>query len=48
MFNARETIGGEALTVYNLDDPPTRAVLDELKSDGRVFSTTHVALNSGE
>jgi D-3-phosphoglycerate dehydrogenase len=48
MFNGRETIGGEALTVYNLDDPPTRAVLDELQSDGRIFSTTHVALNNGE
>ncbi len=45
MFNGRETIGGEALTVYNLDDPVPEAVRDDLLADERITSVTHIALN---
>jgi len=48
MFNAREVVGGEALTVYNLDEPPTDAVLEELNADQRMIETTYVALDNGE
>jgi D-3-phosphoglycerate dehydrogenase len=46
MFNARETIGGEALTVYNLDDPVPDEVRAELEADDRVTEATYIALNS--
>jgi len=45
MFNGRETIGGEALSVYNLDDPVSEGVLDELNADGRVIDTKYISLN---
>ncbi|WP_225335841.1 phosphoglycerate dehydrogenase [Halomicrobium urmianum] len=48
MFNARETIGGEALTVYNLDDPVTDDVLDELHEDARIIETKYISLDNGE
>jgi D-3-phosphoglycerate dehydrogenase (EC 1.1.1.95) len=39
MFNARETIGGEALTVYNLDvDVPDDVVEQLLADDGSPIS----------
>jgi D-3-phosphoglycerate dehydrogenase len=44
MFNARETIGGEALTVYSLDDPIDADVRDALLSDERVTEVTSVSL----
>ncbi|MFC6975024.1 phosphoglycerate dehydrogenase [Halomicroarcula sp. GCM10025709] len=44
MFNGRETIGGEALSVYNLDEQPTAEVLDRLNGDDRIIETTYVAL----
>ncbi|QIO25329.1 phosphoglycerate dehydrogenase [Haloarcula sp. JP-L23] len=44
MFNGRETIGGEALSVYNLDEPPTAKVFDALTTDDRIIETTYVAL----
>jgi D-3-phosphoglycerate dehydrogenase len=48
MFNGRETIGGEALSVYNLDDPVPESVLDELESDERIVHTSHISLDNGE
>jgi len=44
MFNGRETIGGEALSVYNLDEPTTQTVLDRLNDDDRIIETTYVEL----
>jgi D-3-phosphoglycerate dehydrogenase len=48
MFNGRETIGGEALSVYNLDEPPTDEVLAELETDERIIGTTYISLDNGE
>jgi D-3-phosphoglycerate dehydrogenase len=45
MFNARETIGGEALSVYNLDDPPSQDVLDAILDDERVIDVSYISLN---
>jgi len=48
MFNGRETIGGEALSVYNLDDRVPESVLDELESDARIVRTKDISLDNGE
>ncbi|MFB6093341.1 MAG: phosphoglycerate dehydrogenase [Halanaeroarchaeum sp.] len=45
MFNGREAVGGEALTVYTLDDPVTEAVLETLRGDDRITDVKSVALN---
>ena len=45
MFNARETIGGEALTVYNLDDDVSDETLDRLLSDERIIEATRITLD---
>jgi D-3-phosphoglycerate dehydrogenase len=45
MFNGRETIGGEALSVYNLDDPVPDDVLAQLNADERIFETKYISLN---
>jgi len=45
MFNGRETIGGEALSVYNLDDHVSDAALDRLADDERIIDTTFISLN---
>jgi len=45
MFNGRETIGGEALTVYNLDDPVPDETVEELHADERVIDITQIQLN---
>jgi D-3-phosphoglycerate dehydrogenase len=47
MFNGRETIGGEALSVYNLDDTVPESVLDDLESDERIIHTKHISLDNG-
>ncbi len=47
MFNGRETIGGEALSVYNLDQPVPDEVLAELETDERVMQTTYISLDNG-
>jgi len=44
MFNGRETIGGEALSIYNLDEKPTTDLIDQLNDDDRIIETTYVAL----
>jgi len=45
MFNARETIGGEALTVYNLDVDVPDDVLEKLLDDDRITEVTSITLN---
>ena len=47
MFNGRETIGGEALSVYSLDDPVPESVREELESDERIVRTKHISLDNG-
>ena len=47
MYNGRETIGGEALSVYNLDDRPEAQVLDEITEDPRILATTYISLDNG-
>jgi len=48
MFNGREIIGGEAMSVYNLDEPPTQDVLDTLNGDDRVIETKYISLDNGD
>jgi len=44
MFNGRETIGGEALSVYTLDDPVSDEVLAALNDDERLIETRYISL----
>ncbi len=44
MFNGRETIGGEALSVYNLDEQPPQDIIERLNGDSRIIETTYVEL----
>jgi D-3-phosphoglycerate dehydrogenase len=46
MFNARETIGGEALTVYNLDEEVPDEVLERLLDDERMIEVRKIELDS--
>jgi len=48
MFNGRETIGGEALSVYSLDDPVPDEVLARLGGDERIIDTKYISLDNGE
>jgi len=48
MYNGRETIGGEALTVYSLDDAVSEAVREEILADDRVTDVTYIQLNGAE
>ncbi|RQG86713.1 phosphoglycerate dehydrogenase [Natrarchaeobius halalkaliphilus] len=45
MFNARETIGGEALTVYNVDREVPNGVKEELKAHESIIGIDHITLN---
>jgi D-3-phosphoglycerate dehydrogenase len=45
MFNARETIGGEALSVYNLDDALTDEAKQALEADERMMEVRYIELN---
>jgi len=45
MFNAREVHGGEALTVYNVDQEVPEAARKELESDERITETKYISLN---
>ncbi len=45
MFNARETHGGEALTVYNVDQEAPDEARRELESDPRIIETKYITLN---
>jgi D-3-phosphoglycerate dehydrogenase len=46
MFNGRETIGGEALSIYNLDEKPPAELIGRLNDDERIIETTYVALGN--
>ena len=48
MFNARETIGGEALSVYNLDDTVPDEIRDRLDADERLIDTKYISLDNGD
>ncbi|PSQ47743.1 phosphoglycerate dehydrogenase [Halobacteriales archaeon SW_7_65_23] len=48
MFNGRQTIGGEALSVYTLDDPVPDDVLAELNADEHIIDTKYISLNNGD
>jgi D-3-phosphoglycerate dehydrogenase len=48
MFNARQTIGGEALTLYNVDDPIPEEAVERLLADERVVDVTTITLDDGE
>jgi D-3-phosphoglycerate dehydrogenase len=45
MYNGRETIGGEALSVYNLDDPLSDDVLAHILEDDRIIDVSYISLN---
>jgi D-3-phosphoglycerate dehydrogenase len=45
MFNGRTDRGGEALTVYNLDDPVTGPLLETLLADDRIVDVDYISLN---
>jgi D-3-phosphoglycerate dehydrogenase len=45
MANARQSIDGEALTVYNLDNPVSEAVVEELLADERIISVTPIEIS---
>jgi D-3-phosphoglycerate dehydrogenase len=45
MYNARETIGGEAMTVYNVDQDVPREAREKLEEDPRVIATRYISLH---
>ncbi|WP_158058595.1 phosphoglycerate dehydrogenase [Halorussus halophilus] len=45
MFNARETIGGEALSVYTLDEQVSDEAKQALESDERIIGVQYIELN---
>ncbi|MFC6992958.1 phosphoglycerate dehydrogenase [Haladaptatus sp. GCM10025707] len=45
MFNARETIGGEALSVYNLDDELTAESKETIENDERIIEIRTITLD---
>ncbi|MFB6353499.1 MAG: phosphoglycerate dehydrogenase, partial [Halobacteriales archaeon] len=45
MFNARENLGGEAMTVYNVDDPVPQAAIDRLLDDDRITEVRTITLD---
>ncbi len=47
MFNGRGTIGGEALSVYNTDDPVPEEALERLTADDRITETNYISLDDG-
>jgi D-3-phosphoglycerate dehydrogenase len=48
MFNGRETLGGEAMTVYNLDEPVPEDVAAEIRADERIIEVKGITLGDGE
>ena len=48
MFNGRQTIGGEALSVYTLDDPVPDDVLAGLNANEYIIDTKYISLNNGD
>ena len=45
MFNSRGAAGGDALTVYNLDEPVPASLIADLESDDRLISAHYITLN---
>ena len=45
LYNARETIGGEALTVYNVDNPVPEEAREKLEADDRIIAIRSISLN---
>jgi D-3-phosphoglycerate dehydrogenase len=49
MFNSRrDEPGGEALTVYNLDDPVPESVVETILDDDRMIDVRYLTLNGAE
>jgi len=48
MYNARETIGGEALTVYNVDSSVPEEAFETLQADDRIIDVRYIQLNGVE
>ena len=48
MFNGRETLGGEALTVYNLDHDVPEAAVETLLADDRIVEVTEITLDGAD
>ncbi|WP_336362498.1 phosphoglycerate dehydrogenase [Halalkalicoccus salilacus] len=48
MFNARESIGGEAITVYDLDERVPEEVIDRLEADERIIEARYITLDGAE
>jgi len=48
MFNGRETQGGEALTVYNLDQDVPDPAIDLLLADDRIVEVTEITLDDAD
>ena len=46
MFNAREAIGGEAMTVYNVDDEIPPAAREALEADDRIIEVRYLTLDA--
>jgi D-3-phosphoglycerate dehydrogenase len=44
MYNARETFGGEAMTVYNVDQEVPEEAREKLEADPRVTATRYITL----
>lgn len=45
MFNSRESIGGEAMTVYNLDEAIPKELIETLEADDRIIEARYITLN---
>jgi D-3-phosphoglycerate dehydrogenase len=45
MFNAREAIGGEAITVYDLDEEVSDEVLTRIEEDERIIVARYITLD---
>jgi len=45
LYNARETIGGEALTVYNVDSPVPDEAREDFEADDRIIQIRYISLN---
>jgi D-3-phosphoglycerate dehydrogenase len=48
MFNGRETLGGEAMTVYNLDSPLPEEVVEKLRADERIIGVHQITLGGDD
>ncbi|WP_247730954.1 phosphoglycerate dehydrogenase [Halovivax limisalsi] len=46
MFNAREAIGGEALTVYNVDTEVPEKAREQLEADERIIDVRYLTLSA--